>query len=125
MKRLKAPEAKAIISKELERASWDTASTYTVADGARPGAKDLGWWHQNTPAEESSDTQRSIAYLRAYLRIGGPKLYAGGLFLDRRRLWMDRSVISRLERDGYLAFQGEGTREPYFILTAKGEQLIV
>lgn len=124
MKRLKELEARTVVAEELERAGWDTASTFTVGDGARRGTAVLSWWHENTPANETSETQRSIAYLRAYLRIGGEKLYAGGLFLERRRLWMDRSVMSRLERDGYIAFEGEGTREPYFVLTKKGRQLI-
>lgn len=124
MKRMKQTAAREIITEELQRAGWETASTFTVGDGARPGTENLTWWHENTPENETSETERSIAYLRAYLRIGGPKLYAGGLFLDRRRLWMDRSVISRLERDGYLAFEGEGDREPYFSITSLGKNLI-
>jgi hypothetical protein len=35
----------------------------------------------------------------------GDKLIAGRLPLDRHRLWMDRTVIMRLERDEYLAFE--------------------
>jgi DNA-binding PadR family transcriptional regulator len=38
-------------------------------------------------------------------------------------LWMDRSVISRLERDGYLTFVPEG-REPWFELTDEGRRYI-
>ena len=124
LKRLKVHQAREIISEELQRSGWETASTFTIEDGRRPGTEDLSWWHESTPADETSETPRSIAYLRAYLRIGGPRLHAGGLFLDRRRLWMDRSIISRFELDGYLAFHGEGTREPFFTLTERGEQLI-
>lgn len=124
VKRIKQTEARKIIAEELERAGWETASTFTLGDGARPATDTLAWWHESTPSNETSETQRSVAYLRAYLRIGGEKLYAGGIFLDRRRLWMDRSVISRLERDGYLQFEGEGRREPYFTVTPKGGQLI-
>ena len=123
-KRLKQTEAREILAEELERAGWKTTSTFTVGDGARPRTEKLSWWHENTPENESSETQRSIAYLRAYLRIGGSKLYAGGIFLDRRRLWMDRSVISRLERDGYLAFECVSEREPYFTVTPQGKQLV-
>lgn len=121
--RVSEPEARAIIAEELARQDWQTASTFTVRDGARPESQTLSWWHQNTPAEETAETPRSIAYLRAYLRIGGPRLYAGGLLLRRRRLWMDRSIMSRLERDGYVQFVGEGTRDPYFALTPAGESL--
>jgi DNA-binding PadR family transcriptional regulator len=35
---------------------------------------------------------------------------------------MDRSVVRRLERDGYVEFH-EG-RDPYFAISTKGEQLI-
>jgi hypothetical protein len=124
LKRLKTYEARAIIAEELQHSGWETASSFTVEDGRRPGTEDLSWWHENTPRDETSETPRSTAYLRAYVKIGGPRLFAGGLFLDRRRLWMDRSIISRLERDGYLAFHGEGTREPFFALTERGEQLV-
>jgi hypothetical protein len=50
-------------------------------------------------------------------------LHARGLFLARRRLWMDRSVISRLERDGMLAFV-DHAREPTFVLTEAGHAWI-
>jgi hypothetical protein len=58
----------------------------------------------------------------AILRIGGPRLYAEGLLLERARVYMDRSVVRRLERDGYVEFH-EG-RDPYFAISTKGEQLI-
>ncbi|WP_375381516.1 hypothetical protein [uncultured Sphingomonas sp.] len=112
------------MTEELARTGWETASTFTVGDGPRPSAGVLAWWQENTPDNETADTKRSVAYLRAYLRIGGPRLYAGGLFLDRRRLYMDRSVISRLERDGYLCFSGEDSKEHYFELTPAGAALV-
>lgn len=122
MARVTEAKARQIIADELERAGWQTASTFTVMDGIRPGSESLSWWHQNTPAAETAVTPRSIAYLRAYRRIaGGQPLYAGGLLLSRRRLWMDRSIISRLERDGYLRFV-EG-KNPHFELTSSGEEL--
>ncbi len=39
---------------------------------------------------------------------------------------MDRSIISRLERDGYLSFseRADGEYEPTFELTAKGREWI-
>lgn len=124
IRRKRASEARRILEEELRNANWDAASAFTVESGARPGAKALGWWHENTPLNESSDTTRNLAYLRAYSRIGGERLYAGGLFLDRKRLWMDRSVISRLERDGYLQFCGADKTEPWFELTEQGHNWI-
>jgi len=122
--RMSETQARAAVAEELAREGWNTASTFTVRDGSRPSTSSLAWWHENTPENETSETQRSVAYLRAYIRIGGPRLYAGGLFLKRRRLWMDRSVISRLERDGYLVLADEGSREPYFELTPAGRMLV-
>lgn len=122
--RLTEAEARAVIDDELACEGWNTASTFTVRDGRRPGTGSLAWWHENTPVIETSETQRSVAYLRAYLRISGARLYAGGLFLARRRLWMDRSIVSRLERDGYLEFCGENAKEPYFVLTDRGTELV-
>ena len=124
MTRLRESEARRVITEELARTGWDTASTFTVREGRRPATEALAWWHANTPENEAAETSRSVAYLRAYLKIGGPKLYAGGLFLERRRLWMDRSIISRLERDGYLRFAGEGSSEPHFELTLAGGALV-
>lgn len=80
MNRVPGDEARSIIAEELARELWEAISSFTLGDGPHPGTAILGWWHQNTPANEASDTKRSIAYLRAYLRIGGARLYAGGHF---------------------------------------------
>ena len=124
MTRVSASEARAILQFELDRAGWPALSAMTIETGARPGTANLEWWHERTPDSESSDTKRNLAYLRAYSRIGGERLYAGGLFLSRKRLWMDRSVISRLERDRYLKFCGKDKTEPWFELTQKGQDWI-
>ncbi len=116
-------EAQAILDEEVVRAGWDTVSSFKVESGARAETNSLDWWHQNTSEHEQADTRRSIGYLRAYLRIGGDRLFAGGLLLDQKRLWMDRSIVSRLERDGYLRFV-EHHRDPYFELTKKGKNLL-
>lgn len=120
MKRYTEREAREILREELKRVGYDTISAFTIQEGARPGANELAWWHANTPDNESADTERSLGYLRAYERISGGRMFAGGLFLERKRLWMDRSVMSRLERDGFVSFEGEGAREPWFALTARG-----
>lgn len=118
--RMRKAVALAVLEEELAEADWDSSSAFTVRDGARSGTKNLEWWHEKTPENERSDTQRNLAYLRAYARIGGERMFAGGLFLDRQRLWMDRSVISRLERDQMIAFKGGETSEPWFELTDAG-----
>jgi hypothetical protein len=115
--------AREVLTEELARVDWNAASAFTIEEGARPETERLDWWHSNTPENERSDTLRNLAYLRAYVRIAnGQRMWAGGIKLSRRTLCMDRSVMSRLERDGYVQFV-EG-RSPYFQLTELGEQWI-
>lgn len=120
-------EALRVLEAELKNENWDTTSAFTVRDVAREEAARLSWWHENTPANETSETPRNRAYLRAYLKISGrDRLQARGIRLHKGRLWMDRSVISRLERDGYLRFieKPDGEFEPVFEITAAGRDLI-
>ena len=120
-------EALKTLRAELEAENWVNTSAFTVRDEPRNEAKDLAWWHANTPQNESSETPRNRAYLRAYLKISGrERLQARGIRLEKGRLWMDRSVISRLERDRYLRFieVPEGEFEPVFELTDEGRELI-
>lgn len=121
MTRLKKNAARAILQAELARVGYDVISSFQIKEGSRPGSANLGWWHENTPANERSETRRSQGYLRAYLRIAGDMpLYAGGLLLEKKRLWLDRSVMSGCERDGYLAF--EPGLNPVFRLTDGGRE---
>lgn len=127
MKRLTKSQAHNLLSDELERFGWDGPSTFTVEGGARPDTQNLNWWHKRTPENERADTRRNAAYLSAYHRIAEPmagRMYAGGLLLDRRRLWMDRSVISRLERDGFVDWVETERGEPWFEITDAGRVLI-
>lgn len=96
---------------------------FEVKEGGRIDARELQWWLKDFEDKESSTTDRNLAYLRFYRRVaGGPKLLAEGLLLDRRRVWMDRSVIRRLVRDGYVSFV-DG-KDPFFQITTAGEELI-
>ena len=123
MIRPRKSEARRILDEELARVGLEFAA-FEVKDGLRPGANDLAWWHRNTPAAERAETKYNLAHLRAYVRIaGGEKLPAGGIPLERQRLWMDRSVISRLERDGYLEFSP--ALHAMFSLTEKGRAWLV
>ena len=120
-------EALRTLKAELEAENWDNTSAFTVRDEAREEARKLAWWHENTPENESSNTPRNRAYLKAYLKISGrDRLQARGIRLNKGRLWMDRSVISRLERDGFLKFleKPDGEFEPVFELTDAGRELI-
>ena len=124
-------EALAILEEELERVNCPARAVFVIEKQKRPGTQKLAWWHAGTPeiADEPEDegarTLRSLALLRAYVRItGGRPLPAGGLRLRKDRVWMDRSIIGGLERDGVLAFEPTGHFEPCFVLTDKGRKWI-
>ena len=120
-------EALAILDEELGRVGLPAETAFTIEKQKRPGSQRLTWWHEGsgTDAAESTDALRDLAYLRTYLRItGGRPLPAGGLRLHKDRIWMDRGIVSRLERDGILALEPTGHFEPSFVLTDKGQQWI-
>ena len=122
-------EALAMLDEEFERVGLPTPPAFTTEKQKRPGSQKLAWWHDNTPEAENGSEQegggalRSLAYLRTYCRItGGRPLPAGGLRLRKDRVWMDKAIISGLERDGILAFEPTGHFEPSFVVTEKGRQ---
>lgn len=119
-------EALAMLDEEFERVDLLTPPAFTIEKQKLPGSQKLAWWHDNNGSEgESGDSLRSLAYLRTYFRItGGRPLPAGGLRLRKDRVWMDKAVISMLERDGFLAFEPTGHFEPSFVATEKGRHWI-
>lgn len=118
-------EALAILDEEFERVGLPTPPAFVIEKQKLPGSQKLVWWHANAPEEASGDALRSLAYLRTYFRItGGRPLPAGGLRLHKDRVWMDKAVVSMLERDGFLAFEPTGHFEPSFAVTEKGRQWI-
>ena len=122
-------EALAILEQELARVNSPARAEFTIEKQKRPGSQRLSWWHEGAADDASEDegarTLRSLALLRAWLRItGGRPLPAGGLKLRKDRIWLDRSIVSGLERDGVLAFEPTGHFEPSFIVTEKGRNWI-
>jgi hypothetical protein len=118
-------EALAMLDEEFERVGLLTPSAFTIEKQKRPGSQKLAWWHNNGPEAERGDWLRDLAYLRTYFRItGGRPLPAGGLRLHKDRVWMDKAVVSTLERDGFLAFEPTGHFEPSFVATEKGRHWI-
>lgn len=122
-------EALAILEEELERVNCPAQAMFTIEKQKRPGTQKLAWWHAGAAepdeAADGAETLRGLAFLRAYVRItGGRPLPAGGLRLRKDRVWMDRSIIAGLERDGVLAFEPTGHFEPCFVLTDKGRKWI-
>ncbi len=118
-------EALAILDAELQRVGCGSKPVFTIEKQKRPGSQKLAWWHQAAPedadADAGADLPLGLACLRTYVRItGGRPLPAGGLRLHKDRVWLDRAVISQLERDGFIGFEAEGHFEPAFVVTGKG-----
>ncbi|HEX8059029.1 MAG TPA: hypothetical protein VF481_20340 [Novosphingobium sp.] len=115
-------EALAILDEEFARVDLPTPAL-PIEKQKRPGSQKLAWWHDDTDAADAVETLVSLAWLRTWLRItGGRALPAGGLRLHKDRVWLDRAIISRLERDGILAFEPTGHFEPSFVLTDQGRE---
>lgn len=123
-------EALAILEEELARVNCPDRAAFRIEKQKCAGSQKLSWWHDALPDADSipdtgADTLRSLAFLRAYVRItGGRPLPAGGLRLRKDRVWMDRAIIAGLERDGILTFQSTGHFEPSFVITEKGRHWI-
>jgi hypothetical protein len=119
-------EALAFLAEELARVGLPAEGAFAIEKQKRPGSQRLTWWHNEARDLTDADLPRSLAYLRTYLRItGGRPLPAGGLRLHKDRVWLDKAVISGLERRGILAFEPTGHFEPSFVVTEKGHDWIV
>ena len=91
--------------------------------------KDATKWHENywsgVPDSMASEKLRSLGALRAYLEIAGEsKIFAQGIVLSVGRLALDKSVVYRLMRDGYINLECAGCEAAHFQLTAKGEEFL-
>lgn len=118
-------EALAMLDEEFERVGLATPASFAIEKQKLPGSQKLAWWHGKGSEDEGCDSLSALAYLRTYCRItGGRPLPAGGLKLHKDRVWMDKTVVSMLERDGFLAFEPTGHFEPSFVVTEKGRQWI-
>lgn len=113
-------DALAMLDEEFARVGLPTPPAFAIEKQKRPGSQKLAWWQSDTD-QADVDASSSLAWLRTFDRItGGRPLPAGGLRLHKDRVWMDKAVISGLERDGMLAFEPTGHFEPSFVVTEKG-----
>lgn len=119
-KRIRKHEAKEILERHCGLAGQGVSS-FTVNGTARPEGKERAWWTERMRPTEAADTQRSIAYLRAYVEIAGPYFFATGIGLEGAFLHPDKSVIKRLFDEGFLQLDEASGR---FSLTTKGQALL-
>lgn len=114
-------EACSILTAALAALGQSPPSSFTVRSEPNGAASNPDWWSERMKPGERSETPRTLGYLRGYAAIAGDGLLlATGLPLTSgKRLWMDRSVMKRLERDGYLRWSGQGARA-HFEITPRG-----
>ena len=118
-------EALAIVAEELKRVGSPAPLPFQIEKQKRPGSGRLTWWQDGAPDLGTAAAALARAYLHAYFRItGGRPLPAGGLKLHKDRVWLDRGVMSWLEREGFVGFEPTGHFEPSFVLTDKGRDWI-
>ena len=112
-----------MLDEEFARVDLPTPAGLPIEKQKRPGSQKLAWWQADAEAADAVETMTSLAWLRTWLRItGGRALPAGGLRLHKDRVWLDRAIVGRLERDGILAFEPTGHFEPSFVLTDQGRE---
>jgi hypothetical protein len=115
-------EARKILNEFCLSMDGKSASTNkTLTDKPNPAGNDKGWWleHGHAPAFNSN---RSRAYLRAYVAIAGPNFYGSGIPLEHGFMRPDRGVMKGLLQADCVTI---GTTKPgIFELTPKGRKLI-
>jgi len=119
-------EAASIMEAELSRAGHPTRSSFKVQSLPNTAGLVQAWWSENLKANERSENARTLGYFRAYVRIADQGLLrVDGLPLEPDHyLWMDRSVMKRLERDDYLRWSHD-TVPPHFEITPKGARFLI
>ncbi|MEN3973207.1 hypothetical protein WJS89_11055 [Sphingomicrobium sp. XHP0235] len=123
MSRASEIEYKSRLDAELRGVGLHTASTYGVQVGFNENGNTEAWWLHNLKPNEAADTGRSKAYLRTYRWLASDsKIWAVGLPLRKKRVWLDRSVMKRLLDQNFVEFV-EG-KPSYFVITPKGEDWI-
>lgn len=122
MGRLRAIEAWQILCKCCEDRKLGQPSSSRPTQASRnEAANDRSYWAGVSEAM-TSDTERTKAYLTAYIKIAGDApIYATGLLLDRGHMPLDKSVMHRLVRDGYAEFD-DNAKPPRFIITPSGKE---
>ncbi|MGK7653226.1 AAA family ATPase [Roseovarius sp. B08] len=82
-------------------------------------ALDRDWWYEGDIGRDSEPKTRGIALFVSYLQIANGRIPMDGLKLTDGYIWLDRAVMRRLDKFGYLRME-DGFMSP----TEKGEALI-
>ncbi|MET3364247.1 HNH endonuclease [Bradyrhizobium ottawaense] len=116
-------EARSILDDLCHRLDKKPASTNkTLKKKPHLDGNSEAWWLAHKGATPAFDSNRSIAYLAAYVEIAGPHFYGSGIPLEDGLMYPDRGVMKSMLHGGCVTI---GKNKPgLFELTPKGRKLI-
>ena len=122
MTRMRHFDARKILQKHNEDLGLTPpSSSNPTKQPSNQAQNEEGYWAGVTDA--MATTERSKAYLRAYTEIAGPMpIYGTGILLDAGwHMPLDKSVMHRLQRDGFVSFGRQG-KKLTFEVSSKGQE---
>ncbi|MGY4318987.1 HNH endonuclease [Bradyrhizobium sp. JR3.5] len=116
-------EARSILDELCHRIDKKPASTNkTLKKKPNLDGNSEAWWLAHEGTTPAFDSNRSIAYLTAYVEIAGPHFYGSGIPLEDGFMYPDRGVMKAILHAGCVTI---GINEQgLFELTPKGRKLI-
>lgn len=116
-------EARSILDDFCQRMDKKPASTNKAAKKKpNPAGNSETWWLAHNGATPAFDSDRSKAYLSAYVEIAGPYFLGSGIPLEDGFLWPDRGVMKAMLKAGCVKLGA--SKQGLFELTPKGRKLV-
>ncbi|MGY3547096.1 hypothetical protein [Bradyrhizobium sp. USDA 4469] len=116
-------EARSILNDLCHRIDKKPASTNeTLKKKPNLDGNSEAWWLAHKGTTPAFDSNRSIAYLTAYVEIAGPSFYGSGISLEDGYMYPDRGVMKGMLQAGCVTFRKN--TQGLFELTPKGRKLI-
>ncbi|MCK1607251.1 HNH endonuclease [Bradyrhizobium sp. 166] len=116
-------EARSILDEFCLRIDKKPASTNkTLKKKPNQDGNSEAWWLAQKDATPAFDSNRSIAYLTAYVQIAGSRFYGSGIPLEDGFMYPDRGVMKAMLHAGCVTIGIN--KQGLFKLTPKGRKLI-
>lgn len=115
-------EARSVLNDFCQRMDKKPASTNRASKKKpNPDGNVEAWWLAHKGTTPSFDSDRSRAYLSAYVEIAGPHFYGSGIPLENGFLYPDRGVMKAMLQAGCVTIGAN--KQGLFELTSKGRKL--
>lgn len=108
-----------ILSNCLKIDGKPNSSNKTVKKQPNTEALDRNWWYAGSSDRDKPPGTRGIALFLSYLQISDDHIPMDGLVLSDGYIWLDRAVMRRLDKFGYIRMEN-GVMTP----TKKGRALL-